>query len=143
MPGEGADLCEIIVELSRNIGVAEPPVIEEVENMVVAYLVADDLHVEELGAGVGDEVELVVLRERLEARILRAAEYRHDVVIGSAVVVHSERLNYRCDDVAQRLFDAVRALLGDELDYTRDEVGGIDSEELEDLFCVGRENALQ
>lgn len=143
VPGEGTDLCEIIVELSRNIGVAESPVIEEVENMVVAYLVADDLHVEELGACVGDEVELVVLRERLEARVLRAAEYRHDVVIGSTVVVHSERLNYRSDDVAKRLFDAVRALLGYELDYARYEVGGIDSEELEDLFGVGRENALQ
>ena len=141
--GEGADLCEIIVELNRNIGVAESPVIEEVENMVVAYLVADDLHVEELGACVGDEVELVVLRERLKARVFSAAEYWHDVVIGSAVVVHSERLNDRSNDVAQRLFDAVRALLGEELDYARDEVGGIDSEELENLFGVGRENALQ
>lgn len=111
--------------------------------MVVAYLVADDLHVEELGACVGDEVELVVLCERLKARVFSAAEYRHDVVIGSAVVVHSERLNDRSDDVAQRLFDAVRALLGEELDYARDEVGGIDSEELENLFGVGRENALQ
>lgn len=143
VPGEGADLCKIIVELSRNIGVAESPVIEEVENMVVAYLVADDLHVEKLGACVGDEVELTVLRERLKARVLSAAEYRHDVVIGSAVVVHSERLNDRSDDIAKRLFDAVRALLGDELDYARDKVGGIDSEELENLFGVGRENALQ
>ena len=120
VPGEGADLCEIIVELSRNICVAESPVIEEVENMVVAYLVADDLHVEELGACVGDEVELVVLRERLKARAFSTAEYRHDVVIGSAVVVHSERLNYRSYYLAHRLFDAVRALLGEELDYARD-----------------------
>ena len=141
--GEGADLCEIIVELSRNIGVAESPVIEEVENMVVAYLVADDLHVEELGACVGDEVELVVLRERLKARVFSAAEYRHDVVIGSAVVVHSQRLDNRSYYFAQRLFDAVRALLGEELNYACDEVGGIDSEELENLFGVGRENALQ
>ena len=131
------------MELSRDIRVAESPVVEEVENMVVAYLVADNLHVEELGARVGDEVELVVLRERLKARVFSAAEYRHDVVIGSAVVVHSQRFDNRSDDVAKRLFDAVRALLGDELDYARDEVGGIDSEELENLFGVGRENALQ
>ena len=143
VPGEGADLREIVVELSRDIGVAESPVIEEVENMVVAYLVADDLHVEELGARVGNEVELVVLRERLKARILCAAEYGHYVIERGAVVVHSQRLNYRSDDVAKRLFDAVRALLCDELDYARDEVGGIDSEELENLFGVGRENALQ
>ena len=111
--------------------------------MVVAYLVADNLHVEELGACVGDEVELVVLRERLKARVFSAAEYRHDVVIGSAVVVHSQRFDNRGYYLAHRLFDAVRALLGEELDYARDEVGGIDSEELENLFGVGRENALQ
>ena len=143
MPGEGADLCEIIVELSRNIGVAESPVVEEVENMVVAYLVADNLHVEELGACVGDEVELVVLRERLKARILCAAEYGHYVIERGAVVVHSQRLDNRSYYLAHRLFDAVRALLGEELDYASDEVGGIDSEELENLFGVGRENALQ
>ena len=140
---EGADLREIIVELSRNIGVAESPVIEEVENMVVAYLVADDLHVEELGACVGDEVELVVLRERLKARVFSAAEYRHDVIERGAVVVHSQRLDNRSYYLAHRLFDAVRALLDEELNYARDEVGGIDSEELENLFGVGRENALQ
>ena len=111
--------------------------------MVVAYLVADDLHVEELGACVGDEVELVVLRERLKARILCAAEYGHYVIERGAVVVHSQRLDNRSYYLAHRLFDAVRALLCDELDYARDEVGGIDSEELENLFGVGRENALQ
>ena len=128
--GEGADLCEIIVELSRNIGVAESPVVEEVENMVVAYLVADDLHVEELGACVGDEVELVVLRERLKARILCAAEYGHYVIERGAVVVHSQRLDNRSYYLAHRLFYAVRALLGEELDYARDKVGGVDSEKL-------------
>ena len=143
MSREGADLREIIVELSRNIGVAESPVIEEVENMVVAYLVADDLHVEELGACVGDEVELVVLRERLKARVFSAAEYRHDVIERGAVVVHSQRLDNRSYYLAHRLFDAVRALLDEELNYARDEVGGIDSEELKNLFGVGRENALQ
>ena len=111
--------------------------------MVVAYLVADDLHVEELGACVGNEVELTVFCECLKARVFSAAEYRHDVVIGSAVVVHCERLDNRSYYLAHRLFDAVRALLGEELDYASDEVGGIDSEELENLFGVGRENALQ
>ena len=111
--------------------------------MVVAYLVADNLHVEKLRARVGNEVELTVLCECLKARIRCAAEYGHYVIERSAVVVHSQRLDNRSYYLAKRLFDAVRALLCDELDYARDEVGGIDSEELENLFGVGRENALQ
>ena len=130
MPREGADLREIVMELSRDIRVAESPVVEEVENMVVAYLVADNLHVEKLRARVGNEVELTVLCECLKARILCAAEYGHYVIERSAVVVHSQRLDNRSYYLAHRLFYAVGALLGYQLNYTRDKVGGVDSEKL-------------
>ena len=60
---------------------AQTPVIEEIKDVIVPDLIAYNLHVKKLGAGIGHKVKLIVFCESFKACVLSAADYRHNVIV--------------------------------------------------------------